>query len=321
MVRSILESQSQSRCLILTVGVGGVGLDIPGKDIFMLAKPWNPSERLQAEDRSIRVGHTGTVKIHTFLNDKIDRRYKFLYEMKERWEEYLFLTADEALVEKRFASFVQLISSLYCAEDDTACEGEDTHKVLETLSHVYSAGQLAQLINTVTPQSLPALLRIKKAAAQSGIVQNRLPAKLVLKESNSVACFDVVGNGEDFLAVLQQGSAEALARVQQSVTAKSISQIRQKNADHTKLLTVLRHISSPTTIEECLGSGYSIEIYKAVQEDLVLHHKKAPERSKATIRLVQDGDKYQLLLRSLDKQHTVLHTSTNSAVVQPGVVL
>lgn len=321
MVREILESQPQSRCLILTVGVGGVGLDIPGKDIFMLAKPWNPSERLQAEDRSIRVGHAGTVKIHTFLNNEIDRRYKFLYEMKERWEEYLFLTVDEATVEKRFSSFIQLVSSLYCAEEDTACEGEDIQKVVETLSHVYSASKLEQLINGVTPESLPALLRIKKAATQSGIVQSGLPSKLVLKESNSVACFDVVGNGEDFLAVLQQGSAEALARVQHSVTAKSIAQIRQKNADHTKLLTVLRHISSPRTIEECLEKRCSMEIYRAVEENLVLHHKKAPESPKATIRLLQDGDKYHLLLRSLDNHHTLLHASTNSAAVQAGVVL
>jgi hypothetical protein len=299
MVKKVLEQKSQAHCLILTIGVGGVGLDIPGKDIFMLAKPWNPSERLQAEDRSIRVGHRGNVRIYTFLNETIDERYKFLYEMKERWEEYLFL-GDEHSLEARFISFTRLLGGLYQEDPEAIIGSLDAQAVINQLSQSAIIPRLQQFIDQVTPQALPALLRIKKVAFTHGITSDPALTTVFLQEPQGVTSFDLIGEGVDLSAALQLGSADAIARMQQSSMIKYITSMRQKcGTDLKKLLDALRGIPSPKTIEECVAKGCSVEIYKAMQGTLELLYKQEPSTKKATIRLLRNGEIYHLLLRTL----------------------
>lgn len=299
MVKKVLEQKSHAHCLILTIGVGGVGLDIPGKDIFMLAKPWNPSERLQAEDRSIRVGHRGDVRIYTFLNETIDERYKFLYEMKERWEEYLF-SGDEHSLEARFTSFTRLLGGLYQEDTEAMIGLLDAQIVIDQLSCSAIVPRLQQFIDQVTPQALPALLRIKKVALTHEITRAPVPATVFLQEPQGATSFDLIGEGVDLSAALQLGSADAMARVQQSSMIKYITGVRQKcGSDHKKLLDILRGIPSSNTVEGCVAKGCSVEIYKALQGKLELLYKQEPAAKKATIRLLRDGERYHLLLRTL----------------------
>ncbi len=154
-----------ANCLIISIGAGGIGLDLPwAKDVFVTAKPWNPSEQKQAEDRSVRVGHEGEVNIHLFRNEGLDQRYRFIYTMKELWESYIFNTNGDE--KDRFEQFVAILSKQYREENNL----DDNDSEVESVeAQIYQRGTkktLQERISKVEPKEMPSLLRIKSIAAK-----------------------------------------------------------------------------------------------------------------------------------------------------------
>ena len=63
-------------CLLLTTGVGGVGLNLTAADMVVFFEPdWNPMVDLQAMDRAHRIGQTRSVNVYRLITDHTLEEY------------------------------------------------------------------------------------------------------------------------------------------------------------------------------------------------------------------------------------------------------
>lgn len=66
--QAIIDTFNEDRsyhCLLLTTGVGGVGITLTGADRVVIYDPsWNPATDAQAVDRAFRVGQTRDVTVY-----------------------------------------------------------------------------------------------------------------------------------------------------------------------------------------------------------------------------------------------------------------
>jgi len=78
-LRKFNEQRDRFHCMLLTTGVGGVGLNLTSADRVVLVDPaWNPATDAQAVDRAFRIGQEKQVKVYRlimsgFIEDKMFR--------------------------------------------------------------------------------------------------------------------------------------------------------------------------------------------------------------------------------------------------------
>ncbi len=172
------KENNKAKCMLMTIQAGGVGLNIPGVDVHLLAKPWDPSCEEQAIGRSDRVGNSGEISVHRYKNPDLDKRYTEIVESKKAWESYL-TTMSEDLI-SQFDSFFDLIS-LYLVSDSDKDENKIDKDILKTIQikiHNFIASNspnnatelLQNYIDTVSPQGLSNFLKIQEVALRA--IQN-----------------------------------------------------------------------------------------------------------------------------------------------------
>jgi len=67
-VRKFQEQRDRFQCMLLTTGVGGVGLNLTGADRVVLVDPaWNPATDAQAVDRAYRIGQDREVRVYRLV--------------------------------------------------------------------------------------------------------------------------------------------------------------------------------------------------------------------------------------------------------------
>merc|ERR1719343_520200 len=67
-VRKFQEQRDRFQCMLLTTGVGGVGLNLTGADRVVLVDPaWNPATDAQAVDRAFRIGQNREVRVYRLI--------------------------------------------------------------------------------------------------------------------------------------------------------------------------------------------------------------------------------------------------------------
>ena len=69
-------------CMLLTTGVGGVGLNLSSADMVVFFEPdWNPMVDLQAMDRAHRIGQTRSVNVYRLITDDTLEEYMMDVQM------------------------------------------------------------------------------------------------------------------------------------------------------------------------------------------------------------------------------------------------
>jgi len=67
-VAKFQEQRDRFQCMLLTTGVGGVGLNLTGADRVVMVDPaWNPAADAQAVDRAYRIGQDREVKVYRLV--------------------------------------------------------------------------------------------------------------------------------------------------------------------------------------------------------------------------------------------------------------
>jgi len=67
-VAKFQEQVERFQCMLLTTGVGGVGLNLTGADRVIMVDPaWNPATDAQAVDRAYRIGQTREVRVYRLI--------------------------------------------------------------------------------------------------------------------------------------------------------------------------------------------------------------------------------------------------------------
>ncbi|GAB0090596.1 Transcription termination factor 2 [Sergentomyia squamirostris] len=84
MLAEFNDPNNRSKILLLSLGTGGVGLNLVGaNNIFLMDSHWNPQWELQAEDRVYRIGQTKPVTVYKYVTvNSIEERIVELQKKK-----------------------------------------------------------------------------------------------------------------------------------------------------------------------------------------------------------------------------------------------
>ena len=75
-------SDGSVACMLLTTGVGGVGLNLTAADTVVFFEPdWNPMVDLQAMDRAHRIGQKRAVNVYRLITDNTLEEYMMDVQM------------------------------------------------------------------------------------------------------------------------------------------------------------------------------------------------------------------------------------------------
>merc|ERR1719401_1696937 len=67
-IRKFQEQPDRFQCMLLTTGVGGVGLNLTSADRVVMVDPaWNPAVDAQAVDRAYRIGQEKEVRVYRLV--------------------------------------------------------------------------------------------------------------------------------------------------------------------------------------------------------------------------------------------------------------